>query len=140
MAPWSTLSAGIYYALKQAMREISPGRHFERASFRIGPPVREMLRQGLQAVTEEELERLERAFRTAYDGEGWQMSRVYPGVMETLAQFRQYNFQLYVATNKPALPAGKILNYSWPCPIFREMVCPDSQKPGTKIKQRASST
>jgi phosphoglycolate phosphatase len=127
-------SAGIYYALEQAIWEVCPGSRFERASFRIGPPVGEMLRQGLRTATDEEVMRLEQAFRKVYDGEGWQKSCVYPGVMETLAQFRQQHFQLYIATNKPALPAGKISSYLDLAPFFREMVCPDSRTPGFKNK------
>jgi phosphoglycolate phosphatase len=120
---------GILYSLKTAVRQTFPEIDPEMFDFKIGPPVREMLRIGLKTVSEAELDRLETAFRVSYDGGGWQLTTVYPSVVETLVELTRCGVSCYVVTNKPSLATARILTLLGLTPYFDTVLCPDSRQP-----------
>lgn len=120
---------GIQHALRQAVRQVFPGLDLAGFEFKIGPPVREVIEQGLKTTRPEELDQLEAAFRGCYDTEGWKMSSLYPGVLETLEQLRQRGNSLYIATYKPGSVTKRILTYHHLLPFFDEVISPDSRQP-----------
>ena len=57
------------------------------------------------------------------------MTQLFPGVLETLQQFKSLGISLYMVTNKPRIPTGLILNCLGLSQFFLEVVCPDSRQP-----------
>ena len=91
----------------------------------IGPPVRQILGAALGIADGVQLDRLERAFRAAYDSDGWRLTRCMPGVRPMLEQLRRAGVSLSVVTNKPAHATGLILRELALDGCFREVVCRD---------------
>ncbi len=120
---------GILFSLQQAVRRVLPDSQPDSSEFVIGAPVREMLRRALGKIAKQELDKLEAAFRSVYDNEGWKMTQLFPGVLETLKVFQAHDAPMYIATNKPSLSTGKILSYLGLSPFIVEAICPDSHSP-----------
>ncbi|HBY09366.1 MAG TPA: hypothetical protein DEH22_16890 [Chloroflexi bacterium] len=120
---------GILKSLKTAVQRTLPEINLELFNFKIGPPVREMLRIGLKTVSEAELDSLEAAFRVAYDGGDWKLTVVYPDVVETLVELTLRGISCYVVTNKPAQASTRILTRLGLAPYFDEVLSPDSRQP-----------
>ena len=95
----------------------------------IGPPVRDILAAVAGAADGGLLDRLERSFRASYDAEGWRRTVCLPGVPDMLWRLMTGGMELWIATNKPALPTGRILRALNLSGFFREAACRDSRKP-----------
>ncbi len=95
----------------------------------IGPPIRQILATVAGASDDPTLDRLERAFRSSYDSEGWRKTVRQPGATETLETLRARGMALWLVTNKPRLSTGMILRELALEAFFREVVCRDSQTP-----------
>ncbi len=119
---------GIVFSLQKAIRQVFPDSQPELLEFNIGAPVREMLQQTLLNTTVQELDNIEIAFRAIYDTEGWQLSRLYPEVEETLEKLVARRISLYIVTNKPDLPTNRILNHLNLRQYFLDVICPDSHQ------------
>jgi len=125
---------GILHSLEQAVRSVFPQLDTRQLDFKIGSPVRVILRQALKNASGPELDRLEAAFRAAYDGGGWKLVRLYPGVREGLERFKVAGMSLYIITNKPSLPTGLILKATGIDSFFMEAVSPDTCQPALNEK------
>jgi phosphoglycolate phosphatase len=128
---------GILFSLRQAIKQVFPASHPESLEFIIAAPVRVMLQRTFQGATKKELDDLEAAFRASYDNEGWKMTRLFPGVLETLKEFQALNIPLYIITNKPSFSTRQILFSLNIASLFLEVVSPDSRKP--KFKEKTES-
>jgi phosphoglycolate phosphatase len=118
---------GIAFSIDSALRACGfPASRRELAPL-IGPPVREILAAVSGAGNSEALDRLERAFRASYDVEGWRRTEWLPGVPDMLWNLMTGGIVLWVATNKPALPTGRILSELNLAGFFREVACRDSR-------------
>lgn len=118
---------GIAFSIDAALRAFGfPASQRELAPL-IGPPVREILAAVSGAGNPEALDRLERAFRASYDVEGWRRTECLPGVPDMLWNLMTGGIELWVATNKPALPTGRILSELNLAGFFREVACRDSR-------------
>jgi phosphoglycolate phosphatase len=96
----------------------------------IGPPIRIILeRMAAGEVTDADLDRLERAFRVSYDGEGWRMTPHYPRAVETLRTLRAQGRRLFVVSNKPRHISVRILEKEGTVGFFEEVVTRDSREP-----------
>ncbi len=120
---------GVFRSLEIAISQRLPEIDFATLSFKIGPPVLEMLRESLKVATEVELIQLEVAFRTEYDDNGWKLTTVYSSVRETLIELTQCGFFCHVVTNKPALATARILAHLGISNYFCEVISPDSLQP-----------
>jgi sialic acid synthase SpsE/phosphoglycolate phosphatase-like HAD superfamily hydrolase len=120
---------GILFSLRFAMGQVFPDSHPDSLEFAIGPPVREMFNRTLENPTKRILDKLEASFRSIYDSEGWKMSHLFPGVIETLDEFHLRNTPMYIITNKPGLATGRILEKLGLLSFFTEVVSPDSRRP-----------
>lgn len=120
---------GILYSLRLAVCQVFPGANPEMFVFEIGPPVRKMFQAGLKMVSEDNLDRLEAAFRAIYDDVGWRMTAIYPNVIETLDRLAGQGIPLYVATNKPMLASKHILTHLNLVSYFVDVLSPDSRCP-----------
>lgn len=96
----------------------------------IGPPIRIILeRMAAGEVSESDLDRLERAFRVSYDGDGWKMTPHYPRAVETLRTLREQGRRLFVVSNKPRHISVRILEQEGTLGFFEEVVTRDSRQP-----------
>lgn len=77
----------------------------------IGPPLRETL--ALLAGTRDEavLHSLVEAFKAQYDGEGYRLTQVYPGVADMLRRLATDAYPMFIATNKRLRPTQLILQH-----------------------------
>lgn len=125
---------GILFSLRKAVLHVFPDSHPESLEFTISGPVKQMLERALPDATKEEVEDIEAVFRTLYDKEGWKMTELYPGVMETIKVIREHGIRMYIVTNKPCLPAMGIISKLNLTPFFIEVVCPDSRRPAFREK------
>jgi phosphoglycolate phosphatase len=85
---------GILFSLRKAVSQVKPERQPDSLEFNIGPPVREMFIQTLKKPSVKILDKLEASFRSIYDGEGWKMTRLFPGVIDTLDEFHTRNIPI----------------------------------------------
>ena len=111
--------AGIMNTLKKVLREVGcpvPGPEVLRRF--VGPPLRNMLHEVYEDMTEERMEEIVSRFRTLYDTCGVYENGVYPGIPELLEELRGRGLLLAVATSKPVLPAGVVLDYFGLAPRF----------------------
>jgi phosphoglycolate phosphatase len=95
----------------------------------IGPPIRAILAAVSGVGDAPALDRLERAFRSSYDSDGWRKTLLQPGAGQALEELRSRGIALWLVTNKPRLATGMILRELGLETFFRETVCRDSRTP-----------
>lgn len=128
---------GIEYAAEVAWAAVQPGPPCPSLRPLIGPPIRSMFRRALPQAEVAALDALERAFRTAYDTEGWRRTAIYPGVLETLTALTAGGIHCFGVTNKPSLPTQRILDHLGLHPYFDVFLSPDSRVPRFASKAEA---
>jgi phosphoglycolate phosphatase len=120
---------GIQWSVEAALRACGMSDICPDLTPLIGPPIRDIMAVATGTTKPATLDLLERAFRAAYDTDGWQRTRCQPGVPEMLGQLRSSGRILSIVTNKPAHAAGLILTHLAIRGCFREIVCRDSVRP-----------
>ena len=130
---------GIEYATQAAWEIVQPDRSCPALRPLIGPPIRQMFQRAWPEASAEALQALERAFRKAYDTEGWQKTATYPEVVETLTRFNASGLMCLGVTNKPHFATQRILEHCGLQPHFREFLSPDSCDPNFASKAEAVS-
>ena len=95
----------------------------------IGPPIRAILAALSGSEDPALLDRLERAFRSSYDSEGWRKTVLQPGAAGTLEELRRRGIALWLVTNKPRFSTELILRELGMEGLFQEAVCRDSRTP-----------
>ena len=119
---------GIEYSLLESIRLILPEVVMELPDIRahIGPPLPELVKQLLPEATPEVADRIESRFRSIYDDTGWQQTRVYKNVRETLSWLVDRGIGCFLVTNKRLRPTRQILTEFGLLPFFREVVSADA--------------
>ncbi len=92
----------------------------------LGPPIRTIFSKVAQCNDTELLDRLESAFRSDYDSEGWQKTSCFEGVPATLEALKAAGHRLMVVTNKPQHISLRILERERLLPFFERVYTPDS--------------
>jgi phosphoglycolate phosphatase len=128
---------GIAWSIDQALAACSLPLCRRDLSSLIGPPIRSILSFVSGLPKGEELDRLERAFRTSYDSEGWAKTILFGGVREVLGSLRDCSIALWMVTNKPAFATRRILEHFQMWQFFAEVVCHDSRTPPYASKAEA---
>ena len=103
----------------------------------IGPPIRQILADVTGLIDTLALDRLESAFRAAYDTEGWRIAVCYEGVPRMLRELAASGADLWLITNKPSGVTVRILRELGLERFFQEVVCPDSRTPAFASKAEA---
>ncbi|HEY1182805.1 MAG TPA: HAD hydrolase-like protein [Bryobacteraceae bacterium] len=103
----------------------------------IGPPIRSILASVTGLRDAPSLDRLERAFRASYDGEGWRKSTCYEGAPDMLRRLRAGGIGLWVVTNKPSRIARRILREIEIEGLFGGVASLDSRAPAYVSKAEA---
>jgi phosphoglycolate phosphatase len=112
-----------------AVEAVFPGRVFDGAAVRLGPPIRRMFQISFPEATESQLDNLLRAFRRQYDRDGPVKTPAYDGASQTLAYCHSRGISLNVATNKPLSISTAILTHLKLDRFFRSIVASDSVEP-----------
>jgi phosphoglycolate phosphatase len=84
-----------------------------------------------------EVDELERAFRSVYDGGAWERATLFPEVHSTLDALVDAGTRLFVVTNKPHVPAERILTHLGVFPLLTALRSPDQCEPSYKTKAEA---
>jgi phosphoglycolate phosphatase len=126
---------GIQWSVETAMKVCGLGRVCPDLTPLIGPPVRAILAQAAETADATTLDRLEEAFRSAYDSDGWRLTRCQRGTREALDQLRAEGCRLSIVTNKPAYATDLILRELAIHSYFEEIVCADSAAPPFASKE-----
>jgi phosphoglycolate phosphatase len=95
----------------------------------IGPPIRIMAQRLFPDLSDQQALAVEFAYRPLYDEGAWQQTKLYPAVAETLTALRTAGHRLFVATNKPQLPARRILTHLGLLPLFEDIATRDIVTP-----------
>lgn len=125
--------SGIEAAIHHAVSAHRPAHKPLAVRSLIGPPAREILRRysalmesgGEAALTDAELEEAHSLYRAAYDGGLCDLGELYEGVLPALQQMRATGLTLYIVTNKPSLPAMRVLQAQGIFPLFKACISPD---------------
>ncbi len=130
---------GIEYSTRVAFSAVIPQHEMPDLRRFIGPPIRDVLRRAVSDVGTETLDELERQFRVSYDSGGWQRAVVYDGVMEMLLQLSQATVKNFIVTNKPILPAKKILERLGLMRYFEGVISLNSKRPRVSAKAEVAA-
>jgi phosphoglycolate phosphatase len=113
----------------RAAEGVFPGRVWDGATVRLGPPIRRMFQISFPEATDTEVEALLRTFRSHYDREGPVKTPAYDGALEALDYCQTRGIALDVATNKPWRISAAILAHLKLDRFFRSIVASDSVQP-----------
>lgn len=128
---------GIAWSIEQALVECGfPPAAVDLRPL-IGPPIRSILSTVSGLSGGHSLDRLEQAFRSSYDSDGWRKTTCYAGVPDLLRELLTSNTSLWMVTNKPAAATRKILHHLQLDGFFEEVVCRDSRQPAYGSKAEA---
>jgi phosphoglycolate phosphatase len=129
---------GIEASVAEALRICFPDREIPNLREQIGPPIGKMFARMFPDLDFAEIEKLVAVFRRHYDDEGCVLSRLYPGVEETLATLSARGSKLFVLTNKPQHATRVILEQNSILRFFTEVVSPDTTTPPFSVKTEAA--
>jgi phosphoglycolate phosphatase len=120
---------GIAFSIEQAF--VACGMPMQPIDLRhtIGPPIRTILELAATQATSSDLDRLERAFRSSYDSEGWQKTLLFPDSNLMLREAYALGIQLFVVSNKPRHISVKILEREGMTPLFTAILTRDTSNP-----------
>ena len=76
----------------------------------IGPSLREIIVGVTPDLPRDLVELVVQEYRRLYDQSDFNRSALYEGVYETLCHLKENGIRLFLATNKPAIPTGKLLS------------------------------
>jgi phosphoglycolate phosphatase len=117
---------GIIWAAESAARTAAPEAELVGLGASIGARALELFTACLPGQPRAIVEQVIAEFRAVYDGEGWRMTDVYEGTLETLGALRAAGVTCHIVTNKPAAPTAAILATLGLAEFFDEAVSPDS--------------
>lgn len=100
----------------------------------IGPPIRSIFSEVVPEADEEQLSRLECAFRSSYDSSGWRKTLLRAGTVETLTKLKAAGLPLFLITNKPIGPTRRMLEEFSLSDLFTDVLCRDSRYPSFRSK------
>jgi len=91
----------------------------------LGPPVRDMICNLTPGLSKKDNSRVLKKFRTLYDNCDFSGTKLYRGVRELLRTVRDSGRRQFIITNKPFLPAGRILK-ALDIDLFDGIITPDN--------------
>ncbi len=131
---------GIAYSVRAAFQACGLAIGAVDLRVLIGPPIRTILAKmalthASAKLSEDDLDRLVRAFRASYDSEGWKMTPHYEGAAELLRALQAEGRRLFVVSNKPRHISLGILEAEGTLGLFDEIVTLDSREPAYSSKR-----
>jgi phosphoglycolate phosphatase len=120
---------GIEFAVDHALAVLGlPERNRDLRPL-IGPPIRQIFQQLLPRNDEQQLAKLETAFRACYDSDGWRKTVLHENAALVLEQLHRAGVQLFLVTNKPTLSTHRILEALGIRHLFHAVLCRDGRSP-----------
>lgn len=116
--------SGIVGSLDYATQKVL-GEKFDLCESKIGPPISEMIGDIFPSLGLSQTSEIIDMFRFHYDSEGWKGYSTYPHVMDTLDVLSSKKYTFSIATNKPLIPANKILKDAHMSSLFKQVLCFD---------------
>lgn len=104
--PKEGITRSIVHALEK-MGYAAPAQ--DRLTFAIGPPLRDSLAALMSTDDAVQIEAALTAFRERFTTLGLYENRLYPGIVELLAEAKARRHRIYLATSKPLVYARRIL-------------------------------
>ena len=98
----------IQHALREMEHAVPPAQSLERF---IGPPLHGTFRELLPDPSEAEIERAVAFYRARFEPTGMYENRVYDGVSEALESLQRRGARMFIATGKPRIFAGRIVEH-----------------------------
>ena len=95
----------------------------------IGPPISVIARRLDPALTELQIRAIEQAYRPLYDDHHWSLTTLFPGVADTLHTLHRHGNPLFLLTNKPRIPAVRILEHLGLSKLFTDLYTRDRAIP-----------
>lgn len=95
----------------------------------LGPPIRSIFAKVTSTQDAALLDRLEAAFRSHYDTEGWRMTSCFAGASQMLQAMQARGCRLFVMSNKPLHISLQILELESLLSLFEKIYTRDSRKP-----------
>jgi phosphoglycolate phosphatase len=120
---------GIVFSINHACRAVGLPEPLIDLRSLLGPPIRAILATAAPAADAALLDRLEAAFRSIYDSEGWQMASCFPGARDALHALKAGGHRLFVVSNKPRHIALRSLERESLLPVFERIYTRDSRRP-----------
>ncbi|TMA93487.1 MAG: HAD family hydrolase [Deltaproteobacteria bacterium] len=103
---------GIIGCLRYALESLGANAPAAQALERlIGPPLSESFAHLLGPGDNDRVEQAVRLYRERFTAKGMFENSVYPGIVDALAELRDYGVQLFVATSKPRGFAERIVEH-----------------------------
>ena len=129
--------SGIEWAAHRALTEVLPDAPLLPLRAFIGPPIEIILRKYIEEnapaisarMSEAKWDNLVATYRTAYDGEGCARCAAFSNAQDVLRQLQENDIRNFVVTNKPKLPASRVLGVLGLDTFFEAIVTPDSRTP-----------
>jgi phosphoglycolate phosphatase len=125
---------GVKESFGKAVAVVFPHAKFDPAAVVIGPPLPKMFAAAYPQASEGQIEPLVDAFRAHYNEVGWQKTRLFDNVKETLASLHSPGTAIYVVTNKPLDISRKILRFFELDRYFEDVRSLDSVDPPYRNK------
>jgi phosphoglycolate phosphatase len=128
---------GIEYALTESIKLIMPETVVQLPDLRpyIGPPLPELIKLLFPDLLADTMEKLAVQFRLIYDDTGWQKTRVYEHVIDTLSWLTERGISCFLVTNKRFRPVKQILARFGLLPFFKEVVTADMDHTNIQSKE-----
>lgn len=120
---------GIVHSVSCACRAVGVAEPASDLRMLLGPPIRSIFATVLRTQDAELLDRLEAAFRSNYDTEGWRKTRCFAGTRELLETLRGKGCRLFVVSNKPRHISLRILEWEGIESFFEKVYTRDSRRP-----------
>lgn len=120
---------GIAYSVNQACRAVGVTPPNADLRSLLGPPIRAIFSRLLATDDVLLLDRLEAAFRSSYDSEGWRKASCYENAREALEALKAGGHSLFVVSNKPFHIATRVLDSQGILPLFENIYTRDSRQP-----------
>ncbi len=115
-------SRDIIKCLKNAYKTVL-NKEFVLEENLIGPPLKEIIKFATPNVNEEEINLLIKNFRAKYFNINYEKTLLYDNAKQFICKLKDKN--LYVVTNKPAIPTKKILKKFSIYENFKDIITPD---------------
>ena len=117
----------IIATIEEALKRVGVPAGMAVSPLRIGPPVRDVIRNSFssEALPDDELDEVVHAFREIYDSSDYERTIPFPGMDELIHDPR---FVHHVITNKPAYATNRILEKKGWRGWITEVLTPDTLK------------
>lgn len=123
---------GIAFSVRFAARQVLSSENVPDIRPFVGPSIDEILRRALSIEDPHLISALCHAYRESYDQEGWQLSSLYPGAVDTLEAASERGIQCVLLTNKPIIPTTKMVAHFKLEKYFSSVIAPGMQ-PGIAL-------